>query len=959
MNKLQPYFVKYIKYYIESLTSDREEFFLSLCDIEEEFLKDLDSLDFPGYKVVVIDSEDYSEAVRFRNDPSVKKIVLLSGEGVKQIDSLKDFNEYSILSQNRNLMWKCLEQAFSIQMEPKVKGFLNGILEQSEITFGDLFLYLKKSIVRKKILPSELNKNLPLLGIWKSGEKEFLNKGKIRRMIRNSHYSVVDSRLTSALMNHKIKQERLEIQISAALSKGNIQSIFSLVSYEEAEAWLKHTPKEKSTNIQDSVLEEEKSYQNSFEYKLLENQPEDIRKIEQEWIANRNKEDFDFEIDWNSGKISKSEMYHSMEQLNQLIESLKDSNLPISRREKMIEKLLRLSKAFSGSREEVCVATPVCLATLCDKAAEYTGIYFELLSDMITDEMFRDMDAAREFAKKILLLFCRKQENCIEMPYYHPIRIFYYMTICGLYESILIKQEDEEQKNLVWHALVNKVAMQFPVEFIQIGERRYALDNTTILDGYTDFISTDDGMIYSVMDFKIVQQQILNYIIQHPYMTSFTICLVDISDLSGLSGLVVRIRELAGKEEYNIGRVDFLILSSKEEELKKKLSQMWDTVGADDVVRFRFARNTYMLDKKYNLKQIVDEADMTIMADNALLYRAPRMIANKDSNNSLYNRIKKFNIMEQVGNSIQSGNSDISIIWDTMQQIVSGGQEGFWRWKSREFDSKILEFINQTMREERDKSIVILSSNENILSEIYQTQYMHAYRKKYNGKSITVLRFDPERDEQSEKEDKRIFCSLSELYDEALGLENMPKKLFPELKDILLEFWYDREPVFCQCTALIEEEGAELSSDWELQCNQWMDWQFQEFFNQENVLAGYFRELWRNQLNIGGSGIFSILLVENLCKGGKISYCYKKDYIGLKEETRKIETDCIQAVKVHEILQFVSQKQVIDERTVSQFKERYDVNLLQMIMETEACDRMLEAVEYERLIKLVERIHGD
>ena len=96
MNDLQSIFIKYIKHYIEILTEGRDEFFISLCDIDEEFLKSINSSDFQKYKVAVVNNEDYSEAVHYRNDINVQRIVLLSGEGIKQIDSLKDFNEYSL-----------------------------------------------------------------------------------------------------------------------------------------------------------------------------------------------------------------------------------------------------------------------------------------------------------------------------------------------------------------------------------------------------------------------------------------------------------------------------------------------------------------------------------------------------------------------------------------------------------------------------------------------------------------------------------------------------------------------------------------------------------------------------------------------------------------------------------------------------------------------------------------------
>ncbi len=952
---LQPYFIRYIQAYTEGLTEGKEEFFLSLCDIEEEFLERTKGSDFSGYRVVVVDRADYSEAVRCRNDSSVARIVLLSGEGVKQIDSLKDFNEYSVLSQSTELLWECLEQAFDITLGPKVRAFLEVILAQSEVLFGDLFEYLYNSIVKKRIDPVRLNKNLPLLGIWRSREKRVLNKGEIRRMIGNSRYSVVDSRLTRALMNHKITDEKQEGIISRALSRGDMKQIFTNIDYEDMKEHLKQMPREKNQPAAGADSGEARAFRYSYEYKLKlrDDLPDTVGEIEREWMEERAGEDAESETgpDWSAYQLSGPEASASLAQIAALLGSLEESNLPDSRISKYKQKIQALSVAFSDAREAVHRATPICLQTFCREAGGYTRIYLELLASLITDELLRDLDAGRELIGKVLLLFCRVEEMRIRMSYYHPLRVFYYLTLCGLYEGILAEPEQDELKSLVQLKLADRVAMQFPVEFIEANGKRFALDQTTVEKGYTNFVNTDAGTVYSVTDFKIVQQQILQYIMRNPWLTGFTFCLVDISDLSGLAGLVARIRELAGREGCHIGRVDFLILSYKEEELKKSLSQMWDTIGADDIVRFRFARKAYSRGGKYDLERIVQDSDMVIIADNALLYREPRMAAVREAVNALYNRLEQFALEEQVQNGIQSGRSDLSVMWDTMHQIVSGGQEGFWKWKSRELDSRILEFINRTVQEQPDKSIVIVSSNEQILSQIYRADDMKVYRKR----NMTILCFDSQLQEEPEEEKGTISCSLAQLYDEGLGLKEMPGKLVPGAADIRLHIRYEQGKIICHCMAFAGEEGTELPADWAEICGQWMNWQFCVFPGRRDMLAAYFRELWRNQLYVGGSGNLSILMAESLCSGGKFICTYEEVPSGHWKEQRQAETDCTRAIKVHELLQFVTGKAVIDEKAVSQFRERFAPGLVDFILDTENGQFLIETQAKSQLIKLREK----
>lgn len=956
MIDLQIAFIEYVKCYIEILTKGREEFFISLCDIEEKFLKEMDHRYFDNYQVVSVSNEDYSKAVHYRNDINIERIVLLSGEGIKQIDSLKDFNEYSILPQDKKLLLECLQKAFKITIEPSISVYFEIILEQGEVAFADLFSYLSSCISRGKILPSKLNEKLYLLGIWKSSDKTVLKKGKIRRMIKNSRYSVVDNRLTRALMNHMIDEE-WEQKISKALSKGNLQVIFSSVPYEIAEKWLKKVPGEKKEHAAvSSASNEEKTYKNSFEYKISENSSDDIKKIEYEWMKDNEKEDSEYMIKWEDYEISKSEVYSCHRRIDQFIDNVKISNLPASYREKIINKVLKISNEFLNVQKDIIKATPVCMKLFCDYADAYTKSFFELLSEMITDESFRDMDASREIMKEFLFLFCRVEDYRIRMPYFHPVRVFYYKIVTGLYESALDETDKDEVKNTVWNALIEKVAMQFPIEFFRKEEKRFALDHTTILNGYMEFTSLDYGMTYSVLDFKIVQQQILDYIILHPYLTCFTICLVDISDLSGLYGLILKMRRLSEREEINIGRVDFLILSAKEEELKKMLSHMWDAIGSDDIVRFRFGRNMYLQNGKYDLIKITKESDMVIMADNALLYREPRLAVCKENMNSAFERIKDFDFDKQVDSYIKRGKSDIPVMWDTMQQIAYEGQEGYWRWKSREFDSRFLEFINRTVQSDKDKTFIVLSSNEHILSEIYQTQYMQAFRKKYNGRNITILSFSLEKKECEEGEKDKIYCSLSELYDEALGLEGLPGKILAGAEDIYLKIWNENGTNICQCIVQTTEDESELESEWKEICQNWMKWQFDIFLKKENMLTRYFIDLWRSQMNAGGGEICSVLLAERLCKGAKLSYYYEKEIGDLQKEKSRKKIDCTQAVKVHELLQFLALKPAIDERTKNLFQEQYDSKLLLEILMTEGCKNLLEEREYEQLIKLRERV---
>ena len=127
------------------------------------------------------------------------------------------------------------------------------------------------------------------------------------------------------------------------------------------------------------------------------------------------------------------------------------------------------------------------------------------------------------------------------------------------------------------------LSMQFPIEFISGNNRLYALDYTTVWNkGKVEFTDARAEVTYSALDFRVIEKQITGYLSRNPLATEITIALVEISNLNGLPQTVEKILHMSRMDRYNIGRVNFWILSSKEELLKKQLSQMWDTLGTEE-----------------------------------------------------------------------------------------------------------------------------------------------------------------------------------------------------------------------------------------------------------------------------------------------------------------------------------------------------------------------------------------
>lgn len=980
MNELQSCFALYVGRYVEYLTAGKEEFFLSLCDIDEELLQDLDMTKFTDYHVVLVDSSDYSAAVRLRNDVSAVRIVLLSGEGVKQIDSLKDFNEYSVLSENRQLLWQCLEEVLKVTLEPAVRNFLEVILQQSEISFCELLKYLLASIYDRRLRKlrrgaetewmhirslsqKRLNQNLPMLGIWKSRRYEVPGKVRLKRMIRTSRYVVVESRLTKALMNHDeriVKEEKL---VTESLARGDIQRILEKFYYENIEDLLKGNVKNTVNTSSEEAASSEAIYSCSYEYLLMEQVKESIEDVEEHLLREKDQEESTM-MEWGCYEdtcLSLSEIEEQFSELEELIGRL---NLPQTGIAQIQEMLAQLKSQFFAVWQDLLLATPVCLNQFCNIAEEYTQTYLQLLTCFLTEEKNRYSVCGTKLVQKLQQLFCKKQGNEIRMAYYHPVCIFYDMTLRRMYQEILTEPQESginELREQMENALVKKLGKIFPVEFMMQDGQIYAIDYTTVgKENYVAFRSIEDGAVYSASDFRIISRQITDYLLRHPFLTQITIALIEINDLGGLVQLVDRIRHISQGGQCNIGRVEFLLLSSKEDELKRRMSQIWDAVGGGDLVRFRFGRMDYWDGGGYVIERIAGEADLMIIADCSVLYHDPRQVKDRKDYNMIRNRLDYPNLKGYVEHYFQSGVSQLPVIWDTLQHIAESREDGFWIWKSREPDNNLLSFINQWIVEQPEKSIILLSSNEHILSDIFRTRYVQAHRRKYNGKNITLLCFDYKNQGERLPMEGEIALrySLRDFYSRYLELENVQRWIHPELEDLVLEITYKKSQLHCRCAA-VGESARELGNEWKDRCREWLVWHMTFLPGQENLLGSYFQELQTSHWYEKTGNLPTVLLVEKLLTSGRILYEYDTRERNEEDYLTGTEADCLEAVKIHELIRFVADKAVLDERAVSQFREAYEEEMLERIVSCNSHVDLLGKEEKQRLLEIQKKIKGE
>lgn len=999
MNEVQNCFVKYVGQYVEALTRGKDEYFLSLCDIEEEFFEGLDLSELTNFRVVIINSRDYSAAVRLRNDTNANRIVLLSGEGVKQIDSLKDFNEYSVLCRDKIILWKCLEEVLGLngKIGEAVRTFLDVVLDAGEVSFFDLLHYLLESIERRaaRVYSSEngkkvqkgyrvtyslsvkkLNRNLPLLGIWRSRDEDAVpGKGKIKRMIRTSRYTVLENRLTKAVMNHEGLTENQERVVTACLARGDVERILRELCYEDIEGLLKNVGRGQRKKTTEDASTAENLSVCSCEYLLLEQTEEELEEVERRLKTERIQEE-ESSILWGKYDSGEHDRVEIRKQFRQLEAAVKQMNLSPEKIVGLEKKLSDLEESFFDSWEGFWENTPVCLDGFCKATAGYTDAYLKFMAEFLVEDRNRYAVCGTKIVELLEGLFCQRTARGIRMPFYHPICVFYYSGIRLMYQQVLAEGRAGEMDGLklrIQNAVIRKLEMNFPIEFLKVGGKMFALDHASLgcpnsrADGqdseagwrqWVEFPDMEKGAVYSVSDFRLVSRQITDYLISHPLLTQITVSLVDIGNLGGLVQLVDRIRYISRGGKCNIGRVDILILSAREEELKREMSQIWDAAGGGSQVRFRFSRQDYWDGRRYDIERIFRDSDLTVLADCSALYHDPRKVKAHRAYNIIRGNVEKMELNLQLEQYLLDGVSELPLMWDTLQHAAENREEGFFRWKSQELDNGLLSMINRQIAEEPEKSVVLLSSEDYVLSEIFRTDYVHAHRRKYNGKNMTLISFDHHNASQQLPEDGelKLSCSLKDFYHMALELNQIQKELHSELEDIRLDIRYEKGEFSCKCMA-VGETAAELEEEWKDRCGEWVEWHMTEFPFQDNLMGKYFRELSMDHWREKTESLPAVLLAEKLAEPMTL----KKEFTTLESMKEDYltgrEADCLEAVKIHEMIRFAVSGAVLDEQMMRQFEEQYEEEMLGRVLKCDdAHERtLLEKTRRERL----DRIYGE
>ena len=962
-------FKKYLKTYITLLVDGKPEFFIAIVDVEKELALDfLKNSENTLYKTVWFERRDYAKAVRLRNNPDIQRIVLLSNDTVQMIDSLKDFVEYPILPEHLEDLWSCLEAAFEVELDSECRKILGTVLEQKQIPLEDLLAYIDHCIKNGVCSAKEMLKNLYHFEIWSiktlKRREKYPSKGQLRRMIRSSNPLQIDKRLISGLTGENPAfDEKEQKVILDCLSQNNLQELFRRIPYsEKIERLFKSDGRDSGTEGGKEKQEAQK-YGNSYQYAISESVGGDLWEIEEELLAER--DDSPEESSEENDPLEKSrQSFHYPDigllknELEERTEEIKSLNFTERKRILVEEEWTRLGKNFQEALEIGKKYTPAYLEHYVESQEKLIKSYLGFLALCLSDDGISRRCEGTGFLGRVQTLFCQRKGNVIKMPFYHPLVGFYYWKLQKSYAEYRKMQRTYSNDfglDIIL-ALVEKDQMDFPVQYMLWENQLYQLDVTGLREWGTEveFHKVADYAVGSWTNIRLLNEDLMDYIARQRFLSEIRVTVIDLNDISEIMSMLEKLQRLPSSENCMVHKVLLNIISEKEEDLKEKLQESMEMDIDNPQVLFRFTRELYKKEDGYDLQGIIRDSDLLFLADSSFLYQKPRLVPwEKDGN---WFRI----VMEQARTEkiaedfLNQDKNLLEVLWDSIHYIELEEDTKLACWKTRELRLPVFHEFQKAIEANPQLTIVLMSSNLQILQHIYHVKGFQARKSIMPGQEMLFLNFHKgsKRKELNRQKDTQIRMFLKPflekfLYDsETLNEENEKEW---ERENPRFVFSYEN----CKLQVLFEVNIGDEASD---------SMNRREYY--ENLIKNMigfaseserFKEKWITMLYEEVDSYAAALLVDYMERIGMKqlkAVRVEPTYVERKaERSLKSNKDIVNVLAFQNMLDFMRSR-TVDEYTIRYFIELYSKDMLEGCLEAEKTLHILEQETKQKMQNL-------
>ncbi|MCI8464397.1 MAG: hypothetical protein HFI63_00830 [Lachnospiraceae bacterium] len=991
-------FRKYLEHYISLLVGRQSEFFIAIVDVERESaLEFLKGDRAPvSYKTAWFERRDYAEAVRLRNDPTVRQIVLLSNDTAKMIDSLKDFVEYPILPERQEDLWRCLEAAFEVELDNDCRKIVGTVLEQKQISLEDLLTYINCCIKRGRCSGAEMMRNLYQFELWSmryaeakvplpsEGLEKFPpSKAQIKRMIRNSDPFQIEKRLIGGLTGEKVVFDGKEQKdILDCLSKNNLRELFRKIPYDERMEQLFRA----SSRTFRTVTKEKpemKQYDTSYQYILSESIEGEVWQIEEELLAelgdlpeeNGSPEEADspgrtdssgkndspegnspLETSWKSFKYQ--EMESLQKELKERWEEIPNLNFP-RRKQSLVEAAFsRLESEFFEAVEAGKKYTPACLEHYVESQKKLVYAYFGFLALCLSDDGIARRCEGAGFLERIQRLFCKEEGGVVKMPFYHPLMGFYYWKLqerLAEYRRLQDFHQDDFSQEMIL-AMTEIAQMDFPISYILWDRRLYQLDVNSLQNWGEEvaFERTADYAVGSWTNIRLLNEDLEDYITRKRFLPEIRVTIVDLNDIREIRFMMRRLQKLAKSENCMVHKVILNIISEKEEALKKELQESMEMELDNPQILIRFTRELYQRGREYDLRKMMEESDLLFLADSSLLYQKPRLTAWEKEGN-WFRIVMEQTGTERIAEQFLNREEELEALWDSVHHIELEEETKLARWKTKELRLPVFNEIRKAVAENPRLTVVLMSSNPQILQHIYHVPGFRARKSIAPGQKMLLLNFHEgsRRKELRRGTEARVQMMLKPfleefLEDSDLFSEENQKEWEREKPCLIFDYREHKPRILFEVTAYSpDQDYEERVAYYGTLIENMLDFACDSPWFKEKLITMLYEE---------ASSYGATLLVDYMERTGLEQMRekgWKLEYAGGKTDRGSRDSrDMLNVLALQNMLDFIRGRAVVDEYMRSRFSEFYSRDMLEGCLEAEEAMEILEKDTKQKIQKL-------
>lgn len=953
------FFKKYLKEYIKLLTGGRDSFFIAIVDVEQELVEQLLTEQLwqkkthrADYSLVWFERRDYAEAVRIRNDKDIQKIVLLSSDSVKMIDSLKDFVEYPVIPEDKEILWQCLETAFGQELDVDCRKILKVVMAHKQVSIVDLLKYLQACTKENgRINVQDMGMNLYYFDIWKVENLEkSVSKLYIQKVVRNSDPLLVEKKLMDGISEGKLNLRKTrQTQMVRWLSKNNFHDIFRTVSYDKVENLFTGSIRINKENVPEKT--EEQTYEHSYKYALQEEVEADMEGLEDQLMQDQK------EMLMDSFQMYSYPQSNALEScFLQLKDKLQPMNFPDRKKYDLLQELRMLQEKFHEAVQGGREYTPAYLWHYVGSQKDFVNHYFRFLGKCVSDEGIAEICVGAGFLNAVQNIFCIKKDNELHMPFYHPLAGFYYQLLMVNYEQMkkdFLPCGDDFISEAV-QALMDKEQVNFPVQYMLYENELYQLDYTSLQKWGQEIIFTklDAHVAGSWVDIRLLNEDLMDYIEREKFLPEVRVTVVDINDIKEVMFLVEKLRRIAESRKSMVNKVILNIVSSKEEKLKEQLQERMEMDLDYPQVLFRFTRELYMAGETYDLPRMIKDSDLMFLADSNVLYQKPRLTTWKGDANWLRIRFGELTLEDMLERYLADGNRELEILWDSIHHIEREESVKMACWNTQELKQVLLSDIRQFVQENPSLTIVIMSSNQQLLQHMYNIEGFQVRKSVMFGKEMLMVNFHAGSSRKRLKTggEASVTIALKPFLEELLGVQEMRSILYAdedEGEEPCLTIGYKNGEFVFKCELGGVHEELNQNADRE---NHYI--QLAVDILKLSSKSPLFAEKWIAMLYEHADNYQTALMIDYMRRHSvmPVQWQYEEKDCTLMEETLP---DSVDVLAFQGVLNFIRQQHVtIDEYAVNKFNVLYRKEMLTGCLKADECLKFLEKTTKQKMKEL-------